>query len=377
MIKKSRILQLLAVLFAFTLITAACGDDDDSGSSSASESSESAESTEDEVTLTQDGDSLLDTVQARGTLNCGVSGAAVAFSTLDPSGEMVGFDADFCRAVAAAVLGDASAVNFVSLTAAERFTAVQSGDIDVLMRNTTWTQSRDTDVGMDFGPTTYYDGQQLMGKASDGFSGSSSVADLDGATICTNAGTTTEKNIGDAAEAAGITINLQTYEDFDIVTDNFISGACDVVTTDGSALVGRKAEQQPEGEEWVIFPGAPISKEPLGPTYGQNDSTWADVVNWTVYATIIASEKGIDSGNAASVLGNEAFDAEAQRLMGGEGELQTLMGLNADAFQQVITQVGNYDEIYTRNLGPVGLTRAGSSNAGWEDGGLIYAPPAR
>ena len=187
MIKKSRILQLLAVLFAFTLITAACGDDDDSGSSSASESSESAESTEDEVTLTQDGDSLLDTVKARGTLNCGVSGAAVAFSTLDPSGEMVGFDADFCRAVAAAVLGDASAVNFVSLTAAERFTAVQSGDIDVLMRNTTWTQSRDTDVGMDFGPTTYYDGQQLMGKASDGFSGSSTVADLDGATICTNA----------------------------------------------------------------------------------------------------------------------------------------------------------------------------------------------
>ena len=148
------------------------------------------------------------------------------------------------------------------------------------------------------------------------------------------------------AEAAGITINLQTYEDFDIVTDNFISGACDVVTTDGSALVGRKAQQQPEGEEWVIFPGAPISKEPLGPTYGQNDSTWADVINWTVYATIIASEKGIDSGNAASVVGNEAFDAEAQRLMGGEGELQTLMGLNADAFQQVITQVGNYDEIF-------------------------------
>ena len=150
--------------------------------------------------MTAEGGSLLETVQERGTLNCGVSGAAVAFSTLDPSGNMVGFDADFCRAVAAAVLGDAEAVNFVALTAAERFTAVQSGDIDVLMRNTTWTQSRDTDVGMDFGPTTYYDGQQLMGKASDGFSGSSTVADLDGATICTNAGTTTEKNIGDAGK---------------------------------------------------------------------------------------------------------------------------------------------------------------------------------
>ena len=368
MTHKSKLIKLLAVLFAFTLVAAACGDDD-GGDSSASSS--------DEVTLTAEGGSLLETVQERGTLNCGVSGAAVAFSTLDPAGNMVGFDADFCRAVAAAVLGDAEAVNFVALTAAERFTAVQSGDIDVLMRNTTWTQSRDTDVGMDFGPTTYYDGQQLMGKASDGFSGSSTVEDLDGATICTNAGTTTEKNIGDAAEAAGITINLQTYEDFDIVTDNFISGACDVVTTDGSALVGRKAQQQPEGEEWVIFPGAPISKEPLGPTYGQNDSQWADVVNWTVYATIIADEKGINSSNASSVVGNDSYDAEAQRLMGGEGELQSLMGLSADAFQQVISQVGNYDEIYSRNLNPVGLTRDGSSNAGWEDGGLIYAPPAR
>ncbi len=375
MIKKSKILQLLAVLFAFTLITAACGDDDDSSSSASSDSS--ASESADEVTLTQDGESLLDTVQARGTLNCGVSGAAVAFSTLDPSGEMVGFDADFCRVVAAAVLGDASAVNFVSLTAAERFTAVQSGDVDVLMRNTTWTQSRDTDVGMDFGPTTYYDGQQLMGKAADGFSGSSTVGDLEGATVCTNAGTTTEKNIGDAAEAAGVTINLQTYEDFDIVTDNFISGACDIITTDGSGLVGRKAQQQPDGEEWVIFPGAPISKEPLGPTYGQNDSKWADAVNWAVYATIIADEKGINSGNAATVVGNDAFDAEAQRLMGGEGELQSLMGLAPDAFQQVISQVGNYDEIYSQNLNPVGLNRAGSSNAGWEDGGLIYAPPAR
>ncbi len=369
MIQKSKLIKLLAVLFAFTLVAAACGGDDDSGDSSASSS--------DEVTLTAEGGSLLDTVKERGTLNCGVSGAAVAFSTLDPEGNMVGFDADFCRAVAAAVLGDANAVNFVSLTAAERFTAVQSGDVDVLMRNTTWTQSRDTDVGMDFGPTTYYDGQQLMGKAADGFSGSSTVADLDGATVCTNAGTTTEKNIGDAAEAAGVAINLQTYEDFDIVTDNFISGACDIITTDGSGLVGRKAQQQPDGEEWVIFPGAPISKEPLGPTYGQNDSAWADAVNWTVYATIIASEKGINSGNAGSVVGNDAFDAEAQRLMGGEGELQSLMGLSADAFQNVISHVGNYDEIYSRNLNPVGLTRAGSSNASWTDGGLIYAPPAR
>ena len=400
MTSKSMLFKLLAVLFAFTLVAAACGGDDDdtsaggddsastddgSGDGSgddgsgddSSSSDDDGSGDDDSVTLTQDGTSLLQVVQDRGTLNCGVSGAAVAFSTLDADGRMVGFDADYCRVVAAAVLGDAEAVNFVALTAAERFTAVQTGDVDVLMRNTTWTQSRDTDVGMDFGPTTYYDGQQLMARAGDGFSGADTVADIDGAVVCTNAGTTTEKNISDAAAAAGVSITLNTFEDFDIVTDNFISGACDIVTTDGSALVGRKAEQQPEGEEWVIFPPAPISKEPLGPTYGQNDSAWADAINWAVYATIIADEKGITSANAGDVVGNDAFDAEAQRLMGGEGELQSLMGLAPDAFQQVILQVGNYDEIYARNLNPVGLSREGSSNATWTEGGLIYAPPAR
>jgi len=245
------------------------------------------------------------------------------------------------------------------------------------MRNTTWTQSRDTDVGMDFGPTTYYDGQQFMGRASDGFTADSDVADIDGAIVCTNSGTTTEKNVGDAAGVLGITVDLKGFDDFDQVTENFISGACDVITTDGSGLVGRKAQQQPADQDWVIFPASPISKEPLGPTYGQNDSAFADVVNWTVFATIIADEKGIDSSNAGSVVGNDDFDPEAQRLMGGEGELQSAMGLDADAFLNVIEQVGNYNEIYERNLVPVGLKRAGSANAGWTDGGLIYAPPAR
>jgi len=151
-------------------------------------------------------------VQARGTLNCGVSGSAVAFSETQADGSVTGIDADFCRAVAAAVLGDAGAVNFVALTASERFTAVQTGDVDVLMRNTTWTQSRDSSVGMDFGPTTYYDGQQLMARASDGFSGSSQVADIDGSIVCTNVGTTTEKNIAEAALLAGAEITLLGFE---------------------------------------------------------------------------------------------------------------------------------------------------------------------
>ena len=386
--KQSLLWRVLAVVFAVTLIAASCGDDegDDVGTTEAPEDTTAPETTaaapeettppEDTIADTQAGD-LLDTILARGDLHCGVSGSAVAFSETQPDGSQTGFDADYCRAVAAALFGDAGAVEFTPLTAAERFTAVQTGEVDVLMRNTTWTQSRDTEVGMDFGPTTYYDGQQLMAREGDGFSGASQVVDIAGAVVCTNAGTTTEQNIADAADAAGIDINLTTFEDFDQVTENFINGACDVITTDGSALVGRKANQQPAGENWVIFPATPISKEPLGPTYGQNQSRFADVVNWTVYATIIADEKGITSANVADMAANPP-DAEAARLLGAaDDEQQSNMGLAPDAFYQVIAQVGNYDEIYARHLNPVGLTREGSANAGWLDGGLIYAPPAR
>ncbi len=373
-------LRLGGALLALGLFAAACGsgDTEEGGAPGDTEPAATTEAAEPDATvdLAQGGNDLLAEVISRGILNCGVSGSAVAFSETQPDGSTTGFDADYCRAVAAAIFGDADAVNFVPLTAAERFTAVESGEIDLLVRNTTWTQSRDTDLVLDFGPTTYYDGQQVMARVSSGFSGASSVAELDGATVCTNAGTTTEKNIADAADAAGIEINLQTFEDFDIVTENFISGACDAVTTDGSALVGRKVKQEGD-QEWVIFPPTPISKEPLGPVYAQNQSNFGDVVNWTVYAMIIADEKGINSENIDSMLGGGSLDAEAVRLLGGEGELQTKMGLSADAFYNVISQVGNYDEVYTANLGPVGLSRDGSANARWTAGGLIYAPPAR
>ncbi len=374
---KSKLWKLLALFLSIGVVAAACSSDDDGDSAApettAAETTAAPETTAAEVELDAEG-SLLDTVQARGTLNCGVSGSAVAFSETQADGSVTGFDADYCRAVAAAVLGDANAVNFVALTASERFTAVQTGDVDLLMRNTTWTQSRDSDVGMDFGPTTYYDGQQLMARVGDGFSGSSSVADLDGAVVCTNVGTTTEKNIAEAAEIAGAEITLLGFETSDEVYETFIAGGCDITTTDGSALVGRKVKQQPADQEWVIFPATPISKEPLGPTYGQNDSAWADAINWTVYATIIADEWGVTSANVDDHVGAEG---EVGRLLGGDGELQTTMGLAADAFYQVIKQVGNYNEIYNSNLNPVGLVREGSANAGWLDGGLIYAPPAR
>jgi general L-amino acid transport system substrate-binding protein len=376
-----------ASLAALSLILAACGGSDDASDDASSEEAASEESSDDasseepasedsdSVEVTQEG-GILAAVQARGVLNCGVSGAAVAFSYTQADGSMEGIDADYCRAVAAAVLGDAEAVEFTALTAAERFTAVQTGAVDVLMRNSTWTQSRDTEVGMDFGPTTYYDGQQLMGLSADGFTGSSQVSEIDGATVCTNAGTTTETNISELAALLGISITLTTFEDYDQVVDAFIAGTCDVITTDGSGLVGRKAAQEPNAGDWVIFPATPISKEPLGPVYAQNDSQWADVVNWTVYATLIADENGVTSADVDDALAGD-FGPEMARLMGGEGELQTVMGLSADAFYNVISQVGNYQEIWDANLTPVGLDRTGSANASWTDGGLMYAPPAR
>ena len=372
---------------AAALALAACGEPDpqdtvgteltgepEARTAAASETQQPSTTAADAVDDRGDAD-LLQTVQARGRLLCGVSGTRVIFSETQPDGSVFGIDADYCRVVAAAIFGDADSVEFVSLTTAERFAALQSGHIDVLFRSTTWTQSRDTEVGMDFGPVIYYDGQQLMARQSDGFSASSQVADIAGAVVCALAGTTTEQNVSDAADAAGIGITLTTLEDFDTIIEAFIQGACDVTTADGSALAGRKAKQQPADEEWVIFPATPISKEPLAPAYQQNQSRFGDVVNWAVYATIIADEKGITSDNVAEMVASPP-DAETRRLLGGEGELQSAMGLAPDAFYQAVSQVGNYGEILARHLEPAGLTR-GSINASWSDGGLIYAPPAR
>ena len=376
--------RMLVALVAAAIALGSCGGSDDAGGPVMEEAttSEAAEATTTEVTspdIIVNGfpTDMLDKVLGRGELVCGVSGTRVIFSETQPDGSVVGVDADYCRVVAAALFGDADAVEFVSLTTGERFAALQSGHIDVLFRSTTWTQSRDTAVGLDFGPVIYYDGQQLMARAADGYSPSSGVADIAGAVVCALAGTTTEQNVSDAADAAGIDITLTTLEDFDAIVENFILGACDIATADGSALAGRKAKQQPDDQEWVIFPATPFSKEPLAPVYPQNQSRFADVVNWAVYATIIADEKGITQANVDDMAVSPP-DAEAARLLGvADDEQQTNMGLAPDAFYQAISQVGNYGEILARHLGPAGLTRAGSVNASWRDGGLIYAPPAR
>ena len=370
--------RLIQMFLASALIVTACGGDDATTTTPA----EADVTTPAEVVVvTQVQGGTLAEVQARGSLRCGVSTSAIGFAEPQDDGSFKGFDADFCRAVAAAVFGDATAVEFVGTTAAERFSALAAREVDVLFRNTTWTQSRDTEIGGDFGPTTFYDGQQIMGQAEFGFSDASTLADVDGARLCTNAGTTTEKNITEGARQVGAEIELITVENFPEAMELFRQGSCDLVTTDGSALFGNRYAAVQNDEiaegEWIIFPTTPISKEPLGPMYRQNDSEWADIINWTVYALVIADEKGITSGNIDEMVANPP-DPEAGRLLGvGEDELQTKMGLQADAFAQAIRLVGNYDEIYARNLHPLGFDRTGSANAPWTDGGLIYAPPAR
>lgn len=318
--------------------------------------------------------SLLESVQTRGTLNCGVSGGAVGFSESTGDGdEVTGFDADFCRAVAAAVLGDANAVEFFGTTAQERFIALADGTIDVLIRNTTWTQSRD--VRFDFAPTTYYDGQKLMGRASSGYTTETVVSDLGGSTICVIVGTTNEENIENAIAAAEIEATIVPVEDFGESLEGLQNGDCDLVTSDESGLAGIRVALAAEGlDDLVIFPPQPISKEPLGPVYRANDSAWADVVSWVVFAMVIADEKGVTSDNIDEMWD---VDLEAERLFGGESELQTELGLHAQAFRRVIEQVGNYDEVFRDNLDPLGLAREGTLNDRWTNGGLIYAPPAR
>ena len=379
-------LKRLAVLFAvLALVAAACASSGD-GEETTTTAGEGATTTAASGGETGQGDggSTLADVQARGKLVCGIGGSAIGFSETQADGSATGFDADYCRAVAAAVLGDANAVEYRALTAAERFEALKNGEIDVLIRNSTWTQSRDADIGVQFTATTYYDGQQMLVSPTGpaGFSNitpDSTVADIDGATVCVNAGTTTEKNITEAAAVAGIEITLETTETTSEAQEKFKSGSCDVYTTDGSGLFGLRAAESQAGTEgasdWIIFPTAPISKEPLGPVTRQGDDPWFDIVQWTVFATFIADEAGVTSANFADMM-----DAtpELVRLFGGEGEIQTAMGLDAKAFEEVIKQVGNYGEIFERNLTiPLGLEREGSLNMQWFDGGLIYAPPAR
>ena len=315
----------------------------------------------------------LDDVKARGKLNCGVTTGLVGFAAPDANGVWEGFDVAICRAVAAAVLGDGNAVEFVPTTGKTRFTALASGEIDLLARNTTWTFSRDTDLKFDFVGVNYYDGQGFLVPKSLGVS---SAKELDGATVCIQTGTTTELNLADFFRANNIS-----YEPVPIETNaegqqQYLAGACDPYTTDASGLASTRAAFENPGDH-VILPEI-ISKEPLGPLVRHGDNDWGDIVRWTFYALVAAEEMGITSANIGELSAAAGANPEINRILGTEGELGAMIGLDNDWAKRAISVGGNYGEIFEKNIGektPIGLARG--LNAQWTQGGIMYAPPFR
>ena len=315
----------------------------------------------------------LDDVKARGTLNCGVTTGLVGFAAPDANGNWDGFDVGVCRAVAAAVLGDPMAVEFVPTTGKTRFTALASGEVDMLARNTTWTFSRDVDLKFEFTGINYYDGQGFLVPKSLGVS---SALDLNGATVCIQTGTTTELNLADFFRA-----NNMEYQPVPIETNaegqqQYLAGACDTYTTDASGLAATRAAFE-NPLDHVILPEI-VSKEPLGPLVRHGDNEWGDVVRWTLNALIAAEEKGVTSANVAEMASAPTGNPEINRLLGTEGNLGEMLGLDSDWAVRAISAGGNYGELFAKNIGeetPVGLARG--LNAQWTDGGLLYAPPFR
>jgi len=315
----------------------------------------------------------LDDVKARGKLNCGVTTGLVGFAAPDANGVWEGFDVALCRAVAAAVMGDATAVEFVPTTGKTRFTALASGEIDMLARNTTWTFSRDTDLKFDFVGTNYYDGQGFLVPKSLGVS---SAKELDDATVCIQTGTTTELNLADFFRANNIK-----YEPVPIETNaegqqQYLAGACDAYTTDASGLASTRAAFE-NPTDHVILPEI-ISKEPLGPLVRHGDNEWGDIVRWTLNALITAEELGVTSANVAELGSAAVANPEINRLLGTEGDLGKMIGLDNEWAKRAIASVGNYGEVFEKNIGektPIGLARG--LNAQWTQGGILYSPPFR
>jgi len=318
----------------------------------------------------------LDEVMARGEVICGIDGGLPGFSAPDDSGRMQGIDAEICYAISAVVFGDASNVKFVPLTAKERFTALASGEIDVLSRNTTHTLTRDASLGINFTYYNFIDGQGFLVRKNLGVN---TATGLSGARVCVQAGTTTELNLADYFRANGMDFQAVGYDTSVQTREGYEGGACDVLTSDKSQLAAIRSElADPSGS--VILPET-ISKEPLGPVVRQGDDEWFNVVKWTLYAVINAEELGVSSSNAAS-MASSSDDPRIKRLLGTEDEACKKMSdkLSQDCFLNAIKLVGNYDEIYERTVGentPLGLTRAGSPNDLWTRSGILYAPPVR
>jgi general L-amino acid transport system substrate-binding protein len=316
-------------------------------------------------------DTLAD-IKARGELLCGTNTGLTGFAAPDANGVYQGFDVAVCKAIAAAVLGDATKVRYVPTTGETRFTALASGEVDLLVRNSTWTFSRDTDLKFDFVAVNYYDGQGFMVKKDLGVS---SAKELDGATVCIQTGTTTELNLADFFKANNISYTPVTVADDSEAQRQYVAGACDAYTTDASGLAATRATL-PDAENHIILPEI-ISKEPLGPVVRHGDNNWGDIVRWTFYALVAAEELGITSANVNEI-GTSTVNPEIRRILGTEGDMGAMMGLDAEWAKRAIAANGNYGEIFAANIGestPIGLARG--LNAQWTQGGLMYAPPFR
>ena len=314
----------------------------------------------------------LDTVKERQALQCGVSQGAHGFSTVNDKGEWTGMDADFCRGLSAAVLGDPAKAKFTPLSSKERFTSIQSGDVDILARNTTWTMSRDGGgIGLSFIGVLYYDGQGFMVKKSLGVDSAEKLA---GAAVCTNAGTTTELNIADFFRARGQKYDIVTFEKSDEAVAAYVAGRCDVYSTDVSGLHGYRLRLA-NPDDHAIMPEV-ISKEPLGPAVRQGDEQWFKIARWVLFAMINAEELGVTAANVDEM--KTSPNPEIKRLLGVEGDFGEKLGMSKDWGYQVIKAVGNYGEMFNRNLGegsPMKIRR-GLNNL-WNKGGILYAPPVR
>lgn len=314
----------------------------------------------------------VEAIKARGELVCGVSTGLGGFSVPDSAGEWTGLDVDYCKAVAAAILGDPERVKYQALTAQQRFTALQSGEVDLLSRNTTWTLTRDTALGLNFTAVTYYDGQGFMVPKKLNVSSSK---ELDGATVCVQPGTTTELNLADYFRANNMKFTPVVIENLQELNAAFFSGRCDVYTTDASGLASVRKNDAPTGKsgDYVILPEI-ISKEPLGPAVRHGDDQFFDIVKWVIYATIEAEEYGITAENATA-MSTETANPSVKRLLGTTPGNGKALGLDEAWALNVIKAVGNYGEIWERNIPALGLPR-GVNNL-WTKGGIMYAPPVR
>lgn len=315
--------------------------------------------------------SRLNTVKNRGKLICGVSGELPGFSYVRSDGKYAGLDVDICRAIAAAIFNNPNAVEFRNLNAKERFTAVQTGEVDILSRNTTWSLSRDTSVGMEFAPVVFYDGQGMMVRKNSGFK---TIQDLKGRPICTQTGTTNEQNLADQMRRRGIPYQPVVFEDVNTAYTAYAEGRCDAVTSDRSQLLSRRTAL-PKPQDHLIL-NEVMSKEPLAPAVAEGDTRWFDIVKWVVYTLIEAEELGVNSQNVTKLTASN--DPVFRRFLGVEGNLGKGLGLSPDFTVRIIKQVGNYGEIYNRNLGPgTPLNLSRGPNNLWTKNGLLYAPPFR